>query len=64
MWLHYSMTNLRRKTTTPRRPTRKTEVVRMRVTEQEKQALVGAATKDGLGLSAWLRRLALRAANT
>jgi hypothetical protein len=40
----------------------KGEVVRMRISAEHKQALVDAATRDGLELSAWLRRLALRAA--
>jgi len=34
----------------------------MRITAAQKQALVDAAAKDGLELSAWLRRLALREA--
>ena len=42
--------------------TLKDDVVRMRVTAREKQALEEAAERDGLGLSAWLRQLALRAA--
>jgi uncharacterized protein (DUF1778 family) len=40
----------------------KDDVVRMRVTSDQKQALVAAAERDGLELSAWLRQLALRAA--
>ena len=40
----------------------KEEVVRMRVTVEEKRALADAAARDGLGLSAWLRQLALREA--
>jgi len=37
-------------------------MVRMRVSAEQKQALVQAASKEGLELSAWLRRLALREA--
>jgi uncharacterized protein (DUF1778 family) len=40
----------------------KDETVRMRVTADEKRALEHAAQRVGLGLSAWLRQLALRAA--
>jgi uncharacterized protein (DUF1778 family) len=40
----------------------KDEVVRMRITATEKAALEEAAKADGLNLSVWLRRLALRAA--
>lgn len=40
----------------------KDDVVRMRVTADQKQALTDAAASDGLELSAWLRRLALKAA--
>lgn len=45
----------------PKRGT-KDDVVRMRVTADQKQALADAAARDGLELSAWLRQLALRAA--
>jgi hypothetical protein len=41
---------------------RKDEVVRMRIPAEHKQALIEAAARDGLELSAWLRQLALRAA--
>jgi len=41
---------------------RKDDVVRMRIPAEHKQALIEAAAKDGLELSAWLRQLALRAA--
>lgn len=49
---------------TPKRPAKgvKDDVVRMRVTAEQKQALMDAASRDGLELSAWLRQLALRAA--
>ena len=40
----------------------KDDVVRMRVTVEQKQALTAAAERDGLELSQWLRQLALRAA--
>lgn len=40
----------------------KDDVVRMRVSGDQKTALVEAATRDGLELSQWLRQLALRAA--
>jgi uncharacterized protein (DUF1778 family) len=40
----------------------KDDVVRMRISTEQKQALVEAAARDGLELSAWLRRVALRAA--
>jgi uncharacterized protein (DUF1778 family) len=42
--------------------TRKDDVVRMRVTVEQKQAMTDAAARAGLELSAWLRQLALRAA--
>lgn len=49
---------------TPRRPAKgtKDDVVRMRVTAEQKRAITEAANRDGLELSAWLRQLALRAA--
>jgi uncharacterized protein (DUF1778 family) len=40
----------------------KDEVVRMRVSTDEKQALESAAARNGLNLSTWLRQLALREA--
>jgi uncharacterized protein (DUF1778 family) len=40
----------------------KDAVVRMRIPAQQKDALLKAAARDGLELSAWLRQLALRAA--
>lgn len=50
----------------PARPSagkkRKDEVVRMRIPADQKQALIDAAAREGLELSAWLRQLALRAA--
>jgi hypothetical protein len=41
---------------------RKDDVVRMRVSGDQKEALTTAAQRDGLELSAWLRQLALKAA--
>ena len=41
---------------------RKDDVVRMRVSTEQKLALMDAAEREGLELSAWLRQLALRAA--
>lgn len=41
---------------------RKDDVVRIRISADQKQALIAAARRDGLELSAWLRQLALRAA--
>ena len=40
----------------------KDDVVRMRISAEQKHALTEAAERDGLELSAWLRRLALREA--
>jgi uncharacterized protein (DUF1778 family) len=40
----------------------KDDVVRMRVSTEQKQALTDAAERDGLELSAWLRQVGLRAA--
>lgn len=40
----------------------KDDVVRMRISAAQKQALAEAAQREGLELSAWLRQLALRAA--
>jgi len=40
----------------------KDDMVRMRVSAEQKQALTAAAERSGLELSAWLRQLALRAA--
>ena len=45
----------------PEKPT-KDDVVRMRVTAEQKAAITAAAERDGLELSQWLRQLALRAA--
>ena len=40
----------------------KDDVVRMRVSAEQKTAFVAAAEREGLELSQWLRVLALRAA--
>lgn len=60
------MTRAKRKRPRTRTPApdraRKDDVVRMRVTTDQKVALIEAAERDGLELSAWLRQLALRAA--
>jgi len=40
----------------------KEESIRLRMSTADKQALMEAAARDGLTLSAWLRQLALRAA--
>jgi len=40
----------------------KDDVVRMRISAEQKQALTAAAAREGLELSAWLRQVALRAA--
>jgi uncharacterized protein (DUF1778 family) len=50
---------------TPKRATGKPikdDVIRVRLTTEQKAAIVAAAERDGLELSAWLRQLALRAA--
>jgi len=47
--------------TPPKRST-KDDVVRMRVTAEQKKVLLAAAERAGLELSQWLRQLALRAA--
>jgi uncharacterized protein (DUF1778 family) len=51
-----------RKTVTPAGKPPKDDVIRMRVTSEQKAAITAAAERDGLELSAWLRQLALRAA--
>lgn len=40
----------------------KDDVVRMRVTVEQKRAIEDAANRAGLEVSSWLRQLALRAA--
>lgn len=51
----------RRRTASPTKSV-KDEIVRMRVSAEQKAALQAAADRDGLELSQWLRQLALRAA--
>jgi uncharacterized protein (DUF1778 family) len=46
----------------PPEKARKDDIVRMRVTAEQKQTLHAAAAREGLELSAWLRQAALRAA--
>jgi len=41
---------------------RKEEVIKIRVTSEQKATLTEAASRDGLDVSAWLRSLGLRAA--
>lgn len=41
---------------------RKDDVIRMRVTADQKDAITSAASREGLEVSQWLRQLALRAA--
>jgi uncharacterized protein (DUF1778 family) len=50
--------------TTPKKAKRlvKGDVIRMRVTSDQKSAIIAAAERDGLEVSAWLRQLSLRAA--
>lgn len=53
--------------TAKKRPSKavvKDDVVRMRVTAEQKQSLTEAAQRDGLELSQWLRQLALRASGS
>lgn len=42
------------------RTKRKEDVLRFRVTAAEKKAITAAAERQGLGVSAWLRFLALK----
>ena len=41
---------------------KKDEILRVRITAEQKAALIAAAEREGLELSTWLRQLALRAA--
>lgn len=54
----YIRTMARRKT----KAERKEDLVRLRVTREQKDLLVAAATRAGLELSAWLRLIGLREA--
>lgn len=56
------MAQAKRKRARPAGKALKDDVVRMRIPAGQKKALVDAAARDGLELSAWLRQLALRAA--
>jgi uncharacterized protein (DUF1778 family) len=46
-----------------RKEVRKEEIIRLRVTAEQKQTLTDAATRAGLGVSSWLLMLGLREAN-
>jgi len=56
------MVKPKRKHPQPSAKALKDAVVRMRIPAEQKQALLDAAAREGLELSAWLRQLALRAA--
>jgi len=56
------MAKRKRKARLPTVKPLKDDVVRMRISGTQKQALTEAAEREGLELSAWLRQLALRAA--
>jgi uncharacterized protein (DUF1778 family) len=56
------MAKRKRKAQTSTAKPLKDDVVRMRISATQKQALTEAAERQGLELSAWLRQLALRAA--
>lgn len=53
---------VRKRTTKAPAKALKDDVVRMRISAEQKAALVAAAAREGLELSAWLRQIALRAA--
>ena len=42
---------------------RKDDVIRFRVTDEQRERLQAAAEAEGLDLSAWIRELALKAAS-
>jgi len=50
----------------PRKPAalRKAVTIRLRITPEQKRRFEAAAEREGLALSAWLRRLAVRASAT
>lgn len=52
----------KKKTPPPPEKSTKGDVIRMRVTSEQKAAILAAAERDGLEVSQWLRQLALRAA--
>lgn len=56
------MTKSKRAPARPKGKALKDDVVRLRIPSEQKAALVEAAAREGLELSAWLRQLALRAA--
>jgi len=56
-----SLTPSPRPATAAPRPVKDDEI-RVRISGEQKAALIAAATREGLELSAWLRQLALRAA--
>lgn len=60
LWLQFLIMAKTKKA--PIVPALKDDVVRIRINAEEKQALVATAARDGLQLSMWLRRLALREA--
>ena len=62
LWLHSATMAQRKKTPKKTEKPVKGDVIRMRVTSDQKSAIVEAAERDGLEVSAWLRQLALRAA--
>lgn len=65
MTCSYISTTLWRMTKSKKKATIKSvkdETVRFRVSADQKQAFEAAAKRDGLEVSAWLRRLALREA--
>jgi uncharacterized protein (DUF1778 family) len=59
MWL---VERLKRKRSRTTAKTVKDDVVRMRISTDQKYKLMEAAARDGLELSQWLRQVALRAA--
>jgi len=53
----------KRKVGAGKRPkVRKDEILRVRISAEQKDALIAAAERDGLELSTWVRQVALRAA--
>jgi uncharacterized protein (DUF1778 family) len=52
----------KKKAPPPPKGSTKGDVIRMRVTSDQKAAIMAAAERDGLEVSQWLRQLALRAA--
>jgi uncharacterized protein (DUF1778 family) len=56
------MVTKRRDKAAGRKKLLKDETIRMRIPAEQKAALAAAAEREGLDLSVWLRRVALRAA--